>query len=309
MMEMYSSQVVLESGKKRGHDDIEPGAVAEPVWKRPALPTGLPARYQNAELSGDVEMEESVSWSNRLRRLRINLANSNKPNTGLSTGSELDCLPQQIFSESSEGANEAGSHEPFSIKYMKTHGSVYEYVMKHLTPTSDGSYVYASSWPPKSLEIAPSDSPNLFKEKRIRDMRLDPSMTFFHINEMILAKKRPFTGGAIYELFARVVNFGCADFPPHYQYFQLEDLFGGMPHLSGLLLRFKPGVDRYKQKGCSAECEATHFANATEAEGKCYCLCEPVPDSSSELGWSIYIREIQPVTWETIRSVHAHLRK
>ncbi|KAL7899745.1 hypothetical protein HDV64DRAFT_277378 [Trichoderma sp. TUCIM 5745] len=289
-MELYASQVVLESGKKRSHDNVEPGAVAEPVWKRPALPTGFPARFQNAEYSGDIEMQESV-------------------NTSVSTGSELDCLPQHNFPESSEAPNEAGSYEPFSIKYMKTHGSVYEFVMKHLTPRSDGTYVYASSWPPKSVAIATSDSPKLFKEKRIRDMRLDPSMTFFHINEMILAKKLPFTGGAVYELFARVVNFGCADFPPHYQYFQLEDLFGGMPHLNGVLMRFKSGVDRQKQKGCSTECEATHFANATEAEGKCYCLCEPVPDSLSELGWSIYIREISPVTWETIRSVHAHLRK
>jgi hypothetical protein len=61
MMEIYISQVVLEGGKKRPHDNIEPGAVAEPAWKRHALPTGLPARYQNAEISGDVEMGESVS--------------------------------------------------------------------------------------------------------------------------------------------------------------------------------------------------------------------------------------------------------
>ncbi|PON28591.1 hypothetical protein TGAM01_v202438 [Trichoderma gamsii] len=284
-MDTYISQVVLEGGKKRPHDDIEPGAVAEPAWKRHALPTGLPARYPNAEITGDVEMEESL-------------------NNGVSTGKELGCLLQQTLPESSEGANEAGSHEPFSIRYMKPHGSVYEFVMKHLTPRSDGSYVYASTWPPK-FGTTTSDSPKF----PFRDMRLEPSTTFFHINEMILAKKLPFTDGAVYELFARVVNFGCADFPPHYQYFQLEDLFGGMPHLSGVLMRYKSGVDWYKQKGCSVECEATHFAVATEAEGKCYCLCEPVPDSSSELGWSIYIREIQLVTWETIRSVHAHLRK
>lgn len=60
-MELYASQVVLESGKKRSHDNVEPGAVAEPVWKRPALPTGFPARFQNAEYSGDIEMQESVS--------------------------------------------------------------------------------------------------------------------------------------------------------------------------------------------------------------------------------------------------------
>lgn len=132
-------------------------------------------------------------------------------------------------------------------------------------------------------------------------------MTFFHINEMILAKKRPLTGGAVYELFARVVNYGCANFSSHYQYFQLEDLFGGTPYLSGLLMRF--WLDRSKQKGCSTECEATQFESVTEAEGKCYCVCEPVHDSSSELGFSIYIREIRPVTWETIRSVHAHVTK
>jgi hypothetical protein len=149
----------------------------------------------------------------------------------------------------------------------------------------------------------------MFKEKSIQDMRLAPSMTFFHINEMILAKKLPFTGGAVYELFARVVNYGCADFPPHYQYFQLEDLFGGQPYLSGLLIRFNDGIDRNEQRGCYIECEATQFAGETKSEGKCYCLCEPVEDSSSEFGWSIYIREIRPVTWETIRSVHAHLRK
>lgn len=60
-MEMYASQVVLESGKKRSHDNVEPGAVAEPVWKRPAIHTGLPARFENAESLGDIEMEESVS--------------------------------------------------------------------------------------------------------------------------------------------------------------------------------------------------------------------------------------------------------
>lgn len=59
-MEMYASHV-LESGKKRSHDDIEPGAVAGPAWKRLVLPTGLPARRQDAEAFGDVEMEESVS--------------------------------------------------------------------------------------------------------------------------------------------------------------------------------------------------------------------------------------------------------
>lgn len=60
-MEMYASQVLLESGKKRSHDNIEPGAAAEPAWKRPALPSGLPARCQDAEASGDIDMEESVS--------------------------------------------------------------------------------------------------------------------------------------------------------------------------------------------------------------------------------------------------------
>lgn len=178
--------------------------------------------------------------------------------------------------------------------------------MKHVTPRSDGSYIYATSWPPNPPVV--EGTAIAFKEKHIRDMRLEPSMTFFHINEMILAKKLPMTGGAVYELFARVMNYGCADyFSPHYQYFQLEDLFGGMPYLSGLVLRF--WSDRSTQKGCSVECEATQFESAIEAEGKCYCVCEPVQDDSSELGWSIYIREIQPVTWETIRSVHAHLRK
>lgn len=60
-MEMYVSQVLLEGGKKRSHDNIEPGAVAEPAWKRFVLPTGLPARCQGPQASGDIEMEESVS--------------------------------------------------------------------------------------------------------------------------------------------------------------------------------------------------------------------------------------------------------
>ncbi|PTB43999.1 hypothetical protein M441DRAFT_338811 [Trichoderma asperellum CBS 433.97] len=287
-MEMYASQVLLESGKKRSHDNIEPGAAAEPAWKRPALPSGLPARCQDAEASGDIDMEESS-------------------NASVSTKSDLDCLSQRTLSQSSAGADEADIHGPFSKHFARISGSIHEFVMKHVTPRSDGSYIYASSWPPISAGIASYGTANTFQEKSIQDMRLEPSMTFFHINEMILAKKQPFTSGAVYELFARVVNFGCADFPPHYQYFQLEDLFGGMPYLSGLILRF--WADRSIQQGCSIECEATQFASVTEAEGKCYCVCEPVQDSSAELGWSIYIREIRPVTWETIRSVHAHLRK
>lgn len=68
-MDTYISHVLLGSkkhhpgdvGKKRSHDNMEPDAVAEPAWKRLALPSGLPARCQDAEASYDVEMEESVS--------------------------------------------------------------------------------------------------------------------------------------------------------------------------------------------------------------------------------------------------------
>ncbi|KAK1248793.1 hypothetical protein MKX08_007013 [Trichoderma sp. CBMAI-0020] len=293
-MDTYISHVLLGSkkhfsgdvGKKRSHDTIEPDAVAEPAWKRLAVPSGLPARCQDAESSCDVEMEET-------------------PNADTSVDSGLDCLSQHTPSKGSGGVNEVDSLSPFVKHYARLCGSIHEFVMKHVAPRSDGSYVYASSWPPNPPVIEGTSI--VLREKNIRDMRLEPSMTFFHINEMILAKKLPMTGGAVYELFARVVNYGCADLSPHYQYFQLEDLFGGMPYLSGLLIR--TWIDWSTRKGCSVECEATQFASATEAEGKCYCVCEPVQDDSSELGWSIYIREIQPVTWETIRSVHAQLRK
>ncbi|OTA05002.1 hypothetical protein A9Z42_0056030 [Trichoderma parareesei] len=55
--------------------------------------------------------------------------------------------------------------------------------------------------------------------------------------------------------------------------------------------------------------ESTTFLTATKADDKCYCLCEVVQDGQAELGWSLFIHEIQPVSWETMRCAHTSMGK
>lgn len=177
--------------------------------------------------------------------------------------------------------------------------SIHEHIKESLCKETGGSYWYRmpSSGQQESL------SPSTFYGKRIQDMGLFPDKTFFHINEMINAKKCKFFGlDATFELFARVVHTGCGVSPPgSFQCFKLEDLFSGQPYMSGIMM--------FKKKESPIYCESSPFLAATKTEDKCYCLCEVIEDDRSELGWSLYIHDIQPVTWETIRSVHANMGK
>ncbi|KAM0260611.1 hypothetical protein ACHAQJ_002673 [Trichoderma viride] len=59
--ELWQIEIEPHYAQKRSHDDMEPSGVVEPAWKRPALPTRLPARVQDVVDSGDVDMGETVS--------------------------------------------------------------------------------------------------------------------------------------------------------------------------------------------------------------------------------------------------------
>ncbi|PTB68315.1 hypothetical protein BBK36DRAFT_1157983 [Trichoderma citrinoviride] len=141
-------------------------------------------------------------------------------------------------------------------------------------------------------------------------MKLLPGKTFFYIDEMINSIKDGLNGTdgkrPLFELFAGVAHTGCGGggidrrniwkYGTKFQYFQLEDLFGGPPFITGV-----------KEFTEHDYLETTEFLRATKADDKCYCLCEVVRDGQSELGWSLYIHEIQPVSWETMRSAHASM--
>lgn len=170
--------------------------------------------------------------------------------------------------------------------------TVEDYIKDSLCKETGGSYWYRMS-------SSDQQGPN---EKLIQDIRLDPRNTFFHIREMINARNRSSYGTKEYVLFARVVHTGCGGFGhKSFQCFKLEDLFGGKPHISGIMM--------FKDKESPIYCESSPFLAATKTEDKCYCLCELVEDEHALLRRSLYIYDIQPVSWETIRSVHANLGK
>lgn len=170
--------------------------------------------------------------------------------------------------------------------------TVEEHIKDSLCKETGGSYWYQTS-------SSDQQGPN---EKLIQNMRLDPRNTFFHIREMINARNRSSYGSKEVVLFARVVHTGCGGFDyKSFQCFKLEDLFGGTPHISGIMM--------FKDKESPIYCESSPFLAATKTEDKCYCLCEIVEDEKAPLRRSLVIHDIQPVSWETIRSVHANLDK
>ncbi|QYS95635.1 hypothetical protein H0G86_002913 [Trichoderma simmonsii] len=170
--------------------------------------------------------------------------------------------------------------------------TVEDHIKDSLCKETGGSYWYRTS-------SSDQQGPN---EKLIQNMRLDPRNTFFHIREMINAMNRISYYSKKVELFARVVHTGCGGFDcKSFQCFKLEDLFGGKPHISGIMM--------FKDKESPIYCESSPFLAATKTEDKCYCLCEIVEDEKAPLRRSLVIHDIQPVSWETIRSVHGNLGK
>ncbi|KAL6696771.1 hypothetical protein J3F84DRAFT_307784 [Trichoderma pleuroticola] len=259
---------VVIVGQKRPREESDSNDVAEPDSKRPAISMGL----------GDVNSQD-IDMS------AINI-----------------CLcPPGNFCSTSPGKfhvvdppSLAGGWGPDDDDIWRDFAwsTVEEHIKDSLCKETGGSYWYRMSSPNQQ-------GPN---EKLIQAMRLVPGETFFHISEVINAKNRRSYGSSLIELFARVVHTGCGGFNyKSFQCFKLEDLFGGKPHISGIMM--------FKDKESPIYCESSPFLAATKTEDKCYCLCEMVEDDKAALGWSLYIYDIQPVSWETIRTVHADLGK
>lgn len=259
---------VVIVGQKRQREESDSNDVAEPDSKRPAISMGLgDANSQDIDMSA------------------INV-----------------CLcPPGNFCSTSPGKFHVVD-PPLRPKWgLKDHDdyiwwlgfmTVEEHIKDSLCKETGGSYWYQTS-------SSDQQGPN---EKLIQNMRLDPRNTFFHIREMINARNRSSYGSKEVVLFARVVHTGCGGFDyKSFQCFKLEDLFGGTPHISGIMM--------FKDKESPIYCESSPFLAATKTEDKCYCLCEIVEDEKAPLRRSLVIHDIQPVSWETIRSVHANLDK
>lgn len=228
--------------------------------------------------------------------MHIYLANTNKQNVCLCPpGNFCSTSPGKfhVVDPPSPSAWGGIGRDDDNIWWSLNWSTVEDHIKDSLCKETGGSYWYRMSSPNQQ-------GPN---EKLIQDMRLVPGQTFFHISEMVNAnKRRSFCSGSAFELFARVVHTGCGGFNyKSFQCFKLEDLFGGKPHISGIMM--------FKDKESPIYCESSPFLAATKTEDKCYCLCEVVEDEAASLRWSLIIHDIQPVTWETIRSVHAGLGK
>ncbi|RFU79472.1 hypothetical protein TARUN_2737 [Trichoderma arundinaceum] len=270
---------------KRAHDDMESGDAAEPAEpasKRPALST----RLNGVNSQDDVMMGDTQNVCSPLPN------RSGQLNPSLPCGTHHDC--------GSDFMGEGDDDSHMSISWL-ARSTVHEYITPCLGKAQAGvSYWYRMpSTSPQGATL-----PKQSGGKPMQDMSLLPSQTFFHINEMITAKRSKFRfkHDTMLELFARVVRTGCgSDSPGDFQCFQFEDLFGGQPYLSGFM--------SFNRAETPLRCESHPFLIAAATEDKCYCLGKLVEDVHAPLGWSILIRDIQPVTWEVIRSVHAHMGK
>ncbi|KAL5091395.1 hypothetical protein Trisim1_003003 [Trichoderma cf. simile WF8] len=258
---------VVIVGQKRQREESDSNDVAEPDSKRPANSMGL----GNAN-SQDIDMSA------------INICLSPPGNFCSTSPGKF-----HVVDPPSSGRWRPDDDHIWSALHWST---VEDHIKDSLCKETGGSYWYRMS-------SSDQQGPN---EKLIQDIRLDPRNTFFHIREMINARHRISYGSKEVVLFARVVHTGCGGFyHKSFQCFKLEDLFGGKPHISGIMM--------FKDKESPIYCESSPFLAATKTEDKCYCLCELVEDDKAALGWSLYIHDIQPVSWETIRSVHANLGK
>ncbi|KAL7907201.1 hypothetical protein GGI35DRAFT_82514 [Trichoderma velutinum] len=260
-------------GQKRPREELDTNDVAEPASKRPVTSMGL----------GDVNSQDIEMGDSGICRYPPSNFSSSAVDIFHAYGSKPPPISLDLGDTPGWGA----------LTFMEG-GSVYEYIKDSLCKESGGSYWYRTS-------SFSQQGPN---EKLIRDMRLVPGKTFFHINPMITAQKEISSRfeEPIIELFARVVHTGCGVCSSEsFQCFELEDFFPGQPYLSGLM--------RFEKRESPIYCESSPFLATTKADDKCYCLCQVVEDEKAALGWSLIIHDIQPVSWETIRSVYAGLGK
>ncbi|OPB36300.1 hypothetical protein A0O28_0053790 [Trichoderma guizhouense] len=258
---------VVIVGQKRLREESDSNDVAEPDSKRPAISMGLgDANSQDIDMSA------------------INICLS-PPGNFCSTS------PGKFHVVDPPKPGGWGPDDDHIWSFLECE-TVEEHIKDSLCKETGGSYWYRMSSPNQQ-------GPN---EKLIQDMSLVPGKTFFHIGDMINAKNRNFCGSELVELFARVVHTGCGGFGfKSFQCFRLEDLFGGKPYISGIMM--------FKDTESPIYCESSPFLAAAKTEDKCYCLCEIVEDDKTALRWSLHIYDIQPVSWEAIRSVHANLGK
>ncbi|KKO98557.1 hypothetical protein THAR02_09333 [Trichoderma harzianum] len=279
---------VVIVGQKRLREELDSNDVAEPDSKRPAISMGLgDANSQDIDMSAIVSRFDIFGMS-----LYIHLVDTNKQNICLSPpGNFCSTSPGKfhVVDPPSPGGWRPDDDHIWRALHWST---VEDHIKDSICKETGGSYWYRMS-------SSDQQGPN---EKLIQDIRLDPRNTFFHIREMINARHRISYGSKEVVLFARVVHTGCGGFDHQsFQCFKLEDLFGGKPHISGIMM--------FKDTESPIYCESSPFLAATKTEDKCYCLCELVEDDKAALRWSLHIYDIQPVSWETIRSVHANLGK
>ncbi|KAL6827790.1 hypothetical protein V8C40DRAFT_205549 [Trichoderma camerunense] len=258
---------VVIVGQKRQREELDSNDVAEPDSKRPAISMGLgDANSQDIDMSA------------------INICLSPPGNFCSTSPGKF-----HVVDPPSPGGWRPDDDHIWRALHWST---VEDHIKDSVCKETGGSYWYRMSSPNQQ-------GPN---EKLIQDMGLIPAKTFFHISDMINAKKRSSYGTKLVELFARVVHTGCGGFDrKSFQCFRLEDLFGGKPYISGIMM--------FKDTESPIYCESSPFLAATKTEDKCYCLCDIVEDDNAMLRWSLYIYDIQPVSWETIRSVQANLGK
>ncbi|EHK23932.1 uncharacterized protein TRIVIDRAFT_221180 [Trichoderma virens Gv29-8] len=262
---------LVVGGQKRSRDDLDSSDVAEPASKRPALFTGR----------DDMSSQDFDMGNTNICPSPGNFCSSSPSNS-------------HVLGPPSPSPRDADDYNSWGI--LRWVG-VEEYTKESLCKERGGSYWYRM---PSVLQGPPS--PTTFNEKLIQDMNLFPDKTFFRISEMINARKNMYFGSrkSVFELFARVVHTGCGGFNfQTFQSFKLGDLYGATPNIGGIMM--------FKGKESPIYCESSPFLAATKTDDKCYCLCEVVEDGMAALGWSLYIYDIQPVTWEIIQSADAIL--
>lgn len=153
----------------------------------------------------------------------------------------------------------------------------------------------------KQLTLCVVGDKNEFEHTLGADFKLEPFRTFIRIRDLVQTKSEMFQNSknTVFELFARVLYSTRENFS-HKQYFQFRDLFEETPpYLSGTLGDWRAPV--------SIRLATDGFLAPTNAGSKCYCQCLLIPDERCELGWSLAIRDIRPVTWKDVRLVVDHL--
>ncbi|KAL7812889.1 hypothetical protein V8C44DRAFT_328312 [Trichoderma aethiopicum] len=283
---------------KRSSDQMDAADEVEPASKRPALAERLAA----AVARQDVAMSEAAAGdgaSGICRHLQKRPWRKEDAFTDTSWWKMNDSSWWKV-DESSPWKMDDSSRSALGSEYFQGQ-SMEEYIKSHEPQDTDGAYWYKRIRPVREGH-PPTCS---LHEISVQDMKLLPGKTFFYIDEMINSIKNEVKEAdgrpLVFELFAAVAHAGWSrgsNLGQKFQYFQLEDLFGGPPFITGLKAFT---FDDYE--------ESAEFLKATKADDKCYCLCEVIQDGQSELGWSLVIHEIQPVTWETMRSAHASMGK